>query len=179
MRVAKALLVLSVAVTVAFVFVTDCAKKPKPAIESSEVVEETIEEPEATPPPEEVKKPEEEQPTAEQIDQKFQDIHFAYDKDSIRPDAVEILNDNAKVMLEYPWIKIQIQGNCDERGTVEYNLALGERRAGVVRDYLVGLGVDAFRIRIVSYGEEDPVDPGHTEQAWAKNRRAESVIISD
>ena len=86
------------------------------------------------------------------------------------------LNANAEVLKKYPTWVITIEGHADERGTAEYNLALGERRASAVREYLVSLGVDSQRIRIVSYGEEQPADPGHTEAAWAKNRRAVSVI---
>jgi peptidoglycan-associated lipoprotein len=104
-------------------------------------------------------------------------VYFAFDSYELDDQARQVLQANAQWLKSNPGRSILIEGHCDERGTIEYNLALGERRAGVVRDYLVGLGIDAFRIRIVSYGEEDPVDPGHTEEAWAKNRRAESVIV--
>jgi peptidoglycan-associated lipoprotein len=89
-----------------------------------------------------------------------------------------VLQQNGDWLLGNPQYNIRIEGHCDERGTIEYNLALGERRASAVRDYLVSLGVDAFRIRIVSYGEEDPADPGHDEAAWARNRRGVFVIES-
>jgi peptidoglycan-associated lipoprotein len=72
---------------------------------------------------------------------------------------------------------IRIEGNCDERGTVEYNLALGEKRANAALDYLVKMGIDPSRISTVSYGKERPMDPGHTEAAWAKNRRDDFVIV--
>jgi peptidoglycan-associated lipoprotein len=71
-----------------------------------------------------------------------------------------------------------LEGHCDERGTVEYNLSLGEKRAKAVKDYLVGLGISADRLSIISYGKERPADPGHNEEAWAKNRRVEFRIIS-
>ena len=73
--------------------------------------------------------------------------------------------------------QVIVEGNCDERGSTEYNLALGERRALAVRAYLVGLGVDGARVQTKSYGEERPVDPGHDESAWSKNRRAEFVVV--
>ena len=85
---------------------------------------------------------------------------------------------NADIMRRYPsWI-VTIEGHCDERGTAEYNLALGERRAVAVRTYLVALGIAPDRLRTVSYGKEFPFDPGHTDSAWAKNRRAHFVITS-
>lgn len=85
---------------------------------------------------------------------------------------------NADIMRRYPsWI-VTIEGHCDERGTAEYNLALGERRAVAVRTYLVALGIAPDRLRTVSYGKEFPFDPGHTDGAWAKNRRAHFVITS-
>jgi peptidoglycan-associated lipoprotein len=76
-----------------------------------------------------------------------------------------------------PGAVIRIEGNCDERGTVEYNLALGEKRAKAALDYLVKMGIDPSRISTVSYGKERPMDPGHTEAAWAKNRRDDFVIV--
>jgi peptidoglycan-associated lipoprotein len=75
-------------------------------------------------------------------------------------------------------MKIQVEGYCDERGTAEYNLALGERRANNTKKYLVSLGIGSNRISTISYGEEMPLDPGHNEEAWAKNRRAHIVVIS-
>jgi peptidoglycan-associated lipoprotein len=75
-------------------------------------------------------------------------------------------------------VKIQIEGHCDERGTIEYNLALGERRANSTKRYLISLGIGDKRISTISYGEEKPLDPGHNEEAWAKNRRAHIIVIS-
>ena len=75
-------------------------------------------------------------------------------------------------------MKIQIEGHCDERGTIEYNLALGERRANSAKNYLISLGISPDRISTISYGEEKPLDPGHNEEAWAKNRRAHTIIPS-
>jgi len=100
-------------------------------------------------------------------------IHFDTDKSNIRDDAREILKKNADVLKANPNIKIQIEGHCDERNTVEYNLALGERRAAAAKDYLVKLGVDAGRISTISYGEERPISMGHDETAWWQNRHCE------
>jgi len=108
----------------------------------------------------------------------LKDIHFDFDKYDIRPGDTEILKENAALLMKYPKVKIQIEGHCDERGTVEYNLALGERRANSAKKYLISLGVKADRISTISYGKERPLDPGHDEEAWAKNRRAHEVILS-
>lgn len=105
-------------------------------------------------------------------------IHFDFDKYNIRPDDAEILKQNAAVLKKFPAVKIQIEGHCDERGTSEYNLALGERRASSVKRYLVSLGVDQKRISTISYGKERPLDPNQNEEAWTKNRRAEFIILS-
>jgi peptidoglycan-associated lipoprotein len=86
---------------------------------------------------------------------------------------------NADVLRKYPRWVVTIEGHCDERGTPEYNLALGERRAGAVRAYLVSLGIAADRVRVVSYGKEFPFDPARTEEAYAKNRRGHFVITSN
>jgi peptidoglycan-associated lipoprotein len=88
------------------------------------------------------------------------------------------VNANAEVMRKYPSWVVTIEGHCDERGTAEYNLALGERRAVAVKTYLVSLGISPDRLRTVSYGKEFPFDPGHTEDSWSKNRRAQFVITS-
>jgi len=101
----------------------------------------------------------------------FADIHFAFDRFDLRPDAREILDMHAKWLTAHPEFIVRIEGNCDERGTVEYNMALGQRRAASAMKYLVDLGVGKNRISTVSYGKERPLDPGHNEEAWAKNRR--------
>lgn len=108
----------------------------------------------------------------------FQMIHFDFDKYNLRSDAIETLNENAKVLMENPDVKIKIEGHCDERGTVEYNLALGEKRATAAKDYLVKLGISPSRIETISYGKERPTDFGRNEEAWAKNRRDEFVVMS-
>jgi peptidoglycan-associated lipoprotein len=108
----------------------------------------------------------------------LKDIHFDFDKYNIRPGDAEILNKNAALLMKYPKVKIQIEGHCDERGTTEYNLALGERRANNAKKYLISLGIPNDRISTISYGKERPLDPGHNEEAWAKNRRDHFVILS-
>lgn len=108
----------------------------------------------------------------------LRDIHFDFDKYDIRPGDTEILKENAALLTKYPNVKIQIEGHCDERGTIEYNLALGERRANSTKNYLVTLGISSNRISAISYGKEKPLDPGHNEEAWAKNRRAHTIILS-
>jgi peptidoglycan-associated lipoprotein len=108
----------------------------------------------------------------------LKDIHFDFDKYAIRPGDAEILKANAAVLAKNPNVKIQIEGHCDERGTGEYNLALGERRANSTKNYLSSLGISAARISTISYGKERPLDPGHNEEGWAKNRRSHFIILS-
>lgn len=104
------------------------------------------------------------------------DIFFDYDKASLKPESRKVLSGKATFLNTHPQMKVKVEGHCDERGTSEYNLALGERRAKAAQDYLVFLGIKADRISIVSYGEEKPLDPGNNEAAWAKNRRDHFVI---
>jgi peptidoglycan-associated lipoprotein len=108
----------------------------------------------------------------------LKDIYFDFDKYDIRLEDTVILKGNAEILKKYLKVKIQIEGHCDERGTNEYNLALGERRANSTKNYLASLGISQDRISTISYGEEKPLDPGHNEEAWGKNRRAHTVILS-
>ena len=103
-------------------------------------------------------------------------IHFDTDKATIRDDARDILKRNAELLSEYPEVKVIIEGHCDERNTVEYNLALGERRAAATKEYLIRLGIDGSRLSTISYGEERPVSFGHDEASWQANRRAAFVL---
>jgi peptidoglycan-associated lipoprotein len=105
-------------------------------------------------------------------------IHFDFDKYDIRPADTEILKGNSAFLKKFPNVKIQIEGHCDERGTNEYNLALGERRANSTKKYITSLGITADRVSTISYGEEKPMDPGHNEEAWTKNRRANFLITA-
>lgn len=148
--------------------------KIKPAVEQPAPKEEPKQEAPAPPPPvkqEEVKK---EVP----VEIKLDPVYFDFDKYFLRNDAKETLNRNGQALKDNPGVKIRIEGNCDERGTVEYNLALGEKRAKAAMDYLVNLGIDQSRITIISYGKEKPLYPGHSEDAWSKNRRDDFVIVS-
>lgn len=101
----------------------------------------------------------------------LRDINFAFDSSALDSTAKAILESNAAWLRENGSSRVQVEGHCDERGTSEYNMALGERRARSAFDYLRSLGVVASRISTVSYGEELPLDPRHNEEAWAKNRR--------
>jgi peptidoglycan-associated lipoprotein len=103
------------------------------------------------------------------------DVFFDFDKSEIRMDAVEQLKRNAEWLKVNPARNAVVEGHCDDRGTAEYNLALGERRAESARDYIVNLGIDAVRMKTVSYGKERPFALGSTEEAWAQNRRAHFV----
>lgn len=105
-------------------------------------------------------------------------VNFEFDRYSLTSEAKAILAENARQLLENPDTKIRIEGHCDERGTVEYNLALGERRAMTTRDYLMSYGINPNRITIISYGKERPLDPRHTPDAWDKNRRAEFIKLN-
>lgn len=104
-------------------------------------------------------------------------VYFDFDKSIVRPDQVERLGANALFLKGNPEVKVRIEGNCDERGTNEYNMALGERRATGAMKYLVNLGIDDSRLSTLSYGEERPLNPGNDEVAWAENRRGDFVIV--
>ena len=110
------------------------------------------------------------------VELSLQNIYFDYDKSAIRPDAREILKANAEIFTKNSSAKIVVEGHCDERGTAEYNMALGERRAQEAKQYLVNLGIDASRIETISYGKERPLDNRSTEEAWAQNRRAQFLL---
>jgi len=109
----------------------------------------------------------------------FPDIYFDYDEYQIQPNAKPILEKVSSWLLKNSSADISVEGNCDERGTNEYNLALGDRRAKAVRDYLIALGVAPARIQTISYGEEKPVCMEKTEQCWAKNRRVHFVVLGE
>ncbi len=103
-------------------------------------------------------------------------VYFAFDSIDLTPDAQATLRANASWLKGHSAYKFVIQGHCDERGTIEYNLALGDRRGNTVRDYLESLGVARARMRVLTFGEERPATPGHDESAWTKNRRAEFLL---
>ncbi len=106
-----------------------------------------------------------------------EDVRFDYDSAVLSEAAQDILKKKAAYLEKFSGISVTIEGHCDERGTNEYNLALGERRAQSAKNFLINLGISSSRMRTISYGEEKPLDSGHTEEAWAKNRRAHFVLI--
>jgi len=144
-----------------------CPKKPEvatgaPRAEAPAPVPEAKREP--TPPPAAAKEP-------------LQDVFFDFDKAIIRDDGKQALNTDIQWLKANAAVRIKVEGHCDERGTTEYNLALGERRAKTARDYLVAGGIDAKRISTISYGKERPFVQGHDESAWKWNRRAHFVVV--
>jgi peptidoglycan-associated lipoprotein len=172
------------------VFVVGCPKKPPPEVPQTAPPQTE----KAPAPPEEVKDTSSFEDTRESPGISIEDqmteeirklneqrplgtVYFDYDQADLRPDALEQLKKNAAWLKSNPAYRVRIEGNCDERGTVEYNLALGERRAVAAKNYLVKAGIDAGRLETISYGEEHPADPGHDEAAWAKNRRDDFTII--
>ncbi len=114
---------------------------------------------------------------AKEVKESFINIHFDFDKYNIKPNDISTLNNIVAFLKKYPSVKIRIEGNCDERGTEEYNLALGQRRANAALKYIIARGIASSRIETVSYGESKPVDPRHCEEAWAKNRNDHFVVI--
>ncbi len=105
------------------------------------------------------------------------DVFFDYDSDALSGDALEILMEDASYIMETGGFRVLLEGHCDERGTIDYNLALGENRALAAYNYLVNYGVDTDRLEYVSYGKERPFDPAHNEQAWGQNRRAHLRVL--
>lgn len=118
--------------------------------------------------------------TIEEInaDSPLQDIRFEFDSAVLLDQARTTLDHHADWLRRYDSVTLVIEGHCDERGTVEYNLALGERRAAAAMSYLVSLGIPASRLKTISYGKEFPLDPAHNEEAWARNRRAHFEITA-
>ena len=151
---------------------TACAKK-----ETTPVVEEVEPAEEVAPPLEEI---EEELEEAVEIEEAellvLEDIFFDYDKFNIKDQYKAVLSQNAEALLGNPDVKLLVEGHCDERGTNEYNLALGEKRAKAIIDFYVTYGVDTSRLSMISYGEEKPFAMGNNEESWAKNRRAHMVV---
>jgi len=117
-----------------------------------------------------------EQAASAKEDTALKNIYFDFDKAVVRSADKEVLKQIAEGLLKNKNVKITIEGNCDERGTDEYNLALGNKRAKAAMNYLVNLGVDKKRIKTISNGEGKPLDQGHNEEAWAKNRRDDFVV---
>ena len=168
MRKYKWLIVL-VALAVAL---SACAKK------QTTPVKETAPAPEVVPPPiQEPTTPREQQPpVVEEKPIALGDVFFEFDKYAVTPEYKSVLTKNAELLMANPSKKLLVEGHCDERGTAEYNMALGERRAKAVIEFCTAYGIAADRLTWISYGEERPFDSGHTEDAWAKNRRAHMVL---
>lgn len=112
-----------------------------------------------------------------EIVRNFQRVHFAFDSTDLVDDSDDALSTNAKILQEFPEIRVEIQGHADERGTTDYNLALGQRRANLLKDKLERMGVPSGRITLVSYGEERPLVDGSGDVAWSKNRRGEFRVL--
>ena len=111
-------------------------------------------------------------------DSPLKPLFFGLDSADVSEEGQKVLQDNAAILKKYSTWSVTIEGHCDERGTAEYNLALGERRALAAKNYLVSLGIPADKVKVVSYGKEFPFDPGHEDAAWSKNRRAHFVITA-
>lgn len=171
MKWSPRILALSLAVSLA-VAGAGCAKKPAATTPVPPAPTTTpAPTPPPTPPPAPAPAPEPPKPAVSAAD--LQVIHFAYDSFQLDDAARSALDSNAKLLRDNPDLSVSVDGHCDERGTVEYNQALGQKRAEAVQQYLVDQGLPATRFRVISYGKERPVDEGHDEAAWAKNRRVE------
>ncbi|MCB9672889.1 MAG: peptidoglycan-associated lipoprotein Pal [Alphaproteobacteria bacterium] len=156
-------------IVLVFLALSACHKKPPEVATQpvSQPVEAT--KPAATEVPAEV---------VQQMADHFAKVHFDFDSSTLSSGSMDALAANAKIMQKHPRLAVEVQGHADERGTVDYNLALGDRRAQAVRTYLMEMGVSADRVRIVSYGEERPESNGHDETAWSANRRCEFRILT-
>ena len=173
------------AVILGFVVSLGCAQKKVVAPEAQQpTAPQAAKEKEAVTPPEKVKEEKvapvqsKELPSqVQEVSGMFEDIHFDYDKYDIRDDAKPILKSVSDYLIQNAGQRLLIEGHCDERGTAEYNLGLGDRRAKAAKDYLISLGVPSSRLDTISYGKEKPLCDEHTEDCWAKNRRAHFVIM--
>jgi peptidoglycan-associated lipoprotein len=170
----KKVIVLGLVFSLALAFTLSCRKKvqelppPPPAVKEQPAVEKVDEGTRVAPP-----RLSEEENQEMPLDM----INFDFNEYSIRPDVKPVLESNAAWLKKFQGARVLIEGHCDERGTEDYNLALGERRAQSTQEYLISLGISPERLKIISYGKSQPLDPGHEEFAWAKNRRAQFLII--
>lgn len=179
----KSILRLVLLVVLALLLATGCARKPAPTVQE-EAPAVTTEMPE-----QEVSGIREQELSEAEIRERaaraeaeavatgLERIFFDFDQYVLTAEARDILAENAEYLKANSQIKVRIEGHCDERGSDEYNLALGERRAQAAQKYLTSLGIDPNRLEVISYGEEKPLDPANNEEAWAKNRRAEFVPV--
>ena len=166
----------ALALALAVLLLAGCAKKSR---ETAPVPTPTPQPPSTVVPekPTEAPKPAETTPPVTTVrSEDLQPAFFDFDSYALSDAARAALDQDARLLRDRAGVKITIEGHCDERGTAEYNQALGERRAQAARDYVVAAGVDAARIQVISYGKERPFDSGQEEAAWAKNRRAHFVV---
>jgi peptidoglycan-associated lipoprotein len=170
-------LIPSLALACAGLLLSGCAKKATNVEPQEEPAPRYRAEPAPQPPAEAAKSVASEEKSATTT-LAFENINFDYDKSELTSAARDQLARHAEVLRANAGVKILIEGHCDERGTIEYNLALGERRADAVMRYLTALGVERSRLSTISYGKERPLDYGHHESAWYKNRRAEFKIAN-
>lgn len=175
---------LVVALGVTAMMAAGCAKEEVVKKDEPVVQQQTVQKKQEPVQPETVKQPEPPPKVDEGAGAKasaavaLETVYFDFDKSDLRKDARDVLSKNAEALLkQIADAKIKIEGHCDERGSDEYNMALGDRRAKSVAKYLTSLGIKADRISTISYGEEKPAVQGHDEAAWSKNRRAEFVIV--
>jgi len=154
-------------------FIASCGGPPPPPPE-----EPVVEEPAPEPEPEPVPEPEPEPEPVLITESDFQIVYFDYDKFNLVDSAKIALDNNARVLKDNPNVLVMIEGHCDERGTIEYNLSLGEKRANSAMQYIKDLGISNVRMKTISYGKEKPADPGHNERAWSKNRRVIFKVMS-
>jgi len=165
-------------VTSAALALSGCAKKAPP--ELPKPPQDVTPTPTPTPPPPQPPAPSGPRPGSQAdflASVSSDKVHFDTDKSDIRPEDQAILQSQAAWLKKYPQVKVTIEGHCDERGTREYNLALGDRRANAAKNYLASLGIDPGRMTTISYGKERPIALGSDEAAWAQNRRAVSVVV--
>ena len=170
-------------VALSLALVAACASKPKytPATQVAEAPHQAPEPPRHSAPAEPVQSgPAQPIPGSEQdfVINAGDRVYFDFDQFAIRPDGGSVLDAQAAWLGRYRNVRVRVEGNCDERGTREYNFALGARRAQAVRDYLVARGIDAARIDVISYGKERPIDPASNEDAWAHNRNGHTQITA-
>jgi len=165
-------------------FAAGCSSKPAPVAASSAPAPAATPAPtpvaETRPTPRPTPEPTETLPAVGDINKKgyLKDAFFDFDRYDIRADQRGPVTANAEWLRKWPTVKIRVEGHCDERGTAAYNMALGEKRASAVKEYLESMGIDASRVEIISYGKERPFDTGHDEAAWAQNRRGHLVATA-
>lgn len=172
MKWSPRIIAMSLAVTLALAG-AGCAKKPAATTQPppAPTPAETAPAPAPTPPPAPAPTPEPPKPAVSASD--LQVVYFGYDSFQLDDGARAALDANAKLLRDNPSLSVSVDGHCDERGTVEYNQALGQKRAEAVQQYLSDQGIPSTRFRVISYGKERPADEGHDESAWSRNRRVE------